>query len=86
MTEAVKIDGESGYSEASILLVRLGGHLKQLLEVSDASTSNSYDVDVPGHYEHLPSNRSQESAGADGWRVQRNDNTAQSVGGRRLAA
>jgi hypothetical protein len=36
--------------EASILLVMLGGHLKQLLEVSAASMSNSYDVDVPGQY------------------------------------
>jgi hypothetical protein len=34
--------------EASILPVMLGGHLKQLLEVSAASMSNSYVVDVPG--------------------------------------
>jgi hypothetical protein len=41
MTEAVNIDPESGYVEASILFVRLGGLLKQLLEVLDASTSNT---------------------------------------------
>jgi hypothetical protein len=47
MLDAVTIDRGSGYSEASILLIRLGRHLKQLLEVSDASTSNSDDVDMP---------------------------------------
>ena len=57
MTEVVNMDHESGCPEASILLVRLCDHLKQLLEVSDASASNSYDVDVPGEYSILTPNR-----------------------------